>query len=297
MLPVPGAATATSSSSTPDGGRTAAAALLLRVDVPRHESSLRASTSTRRYSRPILAAVLVLAVAAAAAAAIVITVIRGLGQHGSGDDSCATASLTLVQTIPVGDFVVEPAAGSLATHEALAQLAASATATLDVTAMYVDLLGETSRERFNESEMAAFGAARGAAVFSALHNAAQRGVAMRLLLGTLNDPLNSTEVRTLLKQPNVRARTWDPKPWYGGGIMHLKMWHADGTAAYLGSANADWKSLAQVKELVRPRCSGVFPTRPPAHPPHLAPTSHAPPPRRHSASPAVRAAMWCSRVC
>lgn len=31
--------------------------------------------------------------------------------------------------------------------------------------------------------------------------------------------------------------------------MHLKLWHADRLVAYLGSANADWKSLAQVKEL------------------------------------------------
>ena len=31
--------------------------------------------------------------------------------------------------------------------------------------------------------------------------------------------------------------------------MHLKVWHADSVTAYLGSANADWKSLAQVKEM------------------------------------------------
>ena len=61
-------------------------------------------------------------------------------------------------------------------------------------------------------------------------------------------PPNLVEVQTLLKHPNVAARMWEPKKWYGGGIMHLKLWHADGVAAYLGSANADWKRLAQVNE-------------------------------------------------
>ena len=31
----------------------------------------------------------------------------------------------------------------------------------------------------------------------------ERGVALRILLGTLDDPLNSNEVRSLLQHPNV----------------------------------------------------------------------------------------------
>ncbi|KAH8054164.1 N-acylphosphatidylethanolamine-specific phospholipase D [Aureococcus anophagefferens] len=31
-------------------------------------------------------------------------------------------------------------------------------------------------------------------------------------------------------------------------IMHMKLWVADGASAYVGSANLDWASLAQVKE-------------------------------------------------
>jgi hypothetical protein len=115
--------------------------------------------------------------------------------------------------------------------------------------MYFDLLGLEDRQQFNASEMQAFGADRGEAVFAALEAAAMRGVQMRILLGTLNDPMNSTEVRTLLSYPSVKARTWNPVKWYDGGIMHMKLWHSNGRAAYLGSANTDWKSLAQVQEL------------------------------------------------
>ena len=62
-------------------------------------------------------------------------------------------------------------------------------------------------------------------------------MSIRILLGTLNNPINSTEVRQLLGYKTVQARTWEPQKWYGGGIMHLKVWHADSNAAYLGSAS------------------------------------------------------------
>lgn len=35
----------------------------------------------------------------------------------------------------------------------------------------------------------------------------------------------------------------------GGGILHTKLWIADRKSAYIGSANTDWRSLSQVKEL------------------------------------------------
>lgn len=38
--------------------------------------------------------------------------------------------------------------------------------------------------------------------------------------------------------------------WYGGsGIMHQKIWIFDARHIYLGSANMDWKSITQVKEM------------------------------------------------
>ena len=163
--------------------------------------------------------------------------------------SCPPATATLVQSIPVGDFSVKAASGTIPTWLALVALANCSTTSLDFTAMYMDLLGTEDRQQFSPSEMTDFGADRGYAVFDAVRAAARRGVKIRILLGTLNDPLNSTEVQSLLQFPSVAARSWDPDPWYGGGIMHMKLWVSDGAAMYTGSANADWKSLAQVKEV------------------------------------------------
>jgi phospholipase D3/4 len=66
----------------------------------------------------------------------------------------------------------------------------------------------------------------------------------------------------------VEIQWWNADEWYGGGIMHMKLWVVDRKHAYLGcparythnttavvtvrlrrSANMDWLSLAQVKEL------------------------------------------------
>jgi len=204
----------------------------------------------RRWSTLVMVAVTAVGLAGAATSvAFYLTDSQRREQPSSPSSPCAAAQLTLVQSTPVGDFDVAPIATSLPTHEAFVRLADAASASLDLTAMYCDLLGTEDRETYNSAEMQRFGAERGVAVFAALERAAQRGVAVRLLLGTLNDPMNSTEVRTLLTYPSVAARTWDPERWYGGGIMHLKLWHSDSLAAYIGSANADWKSLAQVKEL------------------------------------------------
>jgi hypothetical protein len=35
----------------------------------------------------------------------------------------------------------------------------------------------------------------------------------------------------------------------GGGVLHTKLWLVDRTHVYVGSANMDWRSLTQVKEL------------------------------------------------
>lgn len=35
----------------------------------------------------------------------------------------------------------------------------------------------------------------------------------------------------------------------GGGVLHTKLWVVDRTHVYVGSANMDWRSLSQVKEL------------------------------------------------
>ncbi|KAK2164997.1 hypothetical protein LSH36_56g01004 [Paralvinella palmiformis] len=47
----------------------------------------------------------------------------------------------------------------------------------------------------------------------------------------------------------AEVRTLNFSQWFGSGILHTKVWIVDKKHIYLGSANMDWRSLTQVKEL------------------------------------------------
>ncbi|CAH0475968.1 unnamed protein product [Peronospora belbahrii] len=121
--------------------------------------------------------------------------------------------------------------------------------------MYWNLLGEEDRKVYSEAEMTTFGADRGKHLLFALRDAANRGVKIRILttlgLGQLETPLLPKEVQMLVDTApkNVHVRCWSGAKWYGNGILHQKIWIFDTQHVYIGSANMDWKSLAQVMEM------------------------------------------------
>jgi len=163
-------------------------------------------------------------------------------------------TVTLVESLPVGNFSLAPAGGSRPTWEVLVCLIQGARHSLDVMAMYWNLLAPTHTDTrtWTPAQLASFGAGRGLAVYEAFVAAAERGVRLRLLSGVGISSDNPGEASDLARRfPKVvEARVWDATPWYDGGIMHQKMLVVDGgQAMYLGSANMDWLSLAQVKEL------------------------------------------------
>ncbi|XP_063850084.1 5'-3' exonuclease PLD3-like isoform X3 [Scylla paramamosain] len=47
----------------------------------------------------------------------------------------------------------------------------------------------------------------------------------------------------------AKVRSLDFQRLMSGGVLHTKMWLVDDTHIYLGSANMDWRSLTQVKEV------------------------------------------------
>ncbi|RLN52293.1 hypothetical protein BBJ29_002363 [Phytophthora kernoviae] len=113
--------------------------------------------------------------------------------------------------------------------------------------------------------MTKFGAARGKKILEALEEAANRGVKLRILtakqtpadelLETTSSPTSCSslpsEVQMLADagKEKVDVRCWSGPEWYGSGILHQKIWVFDSQHVYVGSANMDWKSLAQVMEV------------------------------------------------
>ncbi|MCB9423079.1 MAG: hypothetical protein H6667_24985 [Ardenticatenaceae bacterium] len=161
----------------------------------------------------------------------------------------------LVESIPLDLTDLHSPEGVAETKIALKRLVDGAQERIDITAVYWSLLGDgddmagLSAERLEE-----LGGGYGRALFESLENAARRGVRIRILeatgFGESENPQLPESTQLMLQFPDqVEVRPVDLRPWFGGGIMHHKSWIVDGRSLYLGSANMDWRSLTQVKEL------------------------------------------------
>lgn len=162
------------------------------------------------------------------------------------------ATAYLVESIPTGlESFRRP--DSQYTEFVLPRLVDAATRTIDLSAMYWNLLAvevpkldETgfSAERLNE-----LGAEHGKRLYTALENAARRGVQIRIFNSPgFGDAPESDRLKADFPD-QVQVREIRMGDWYGAGIMHHKIWIFDGHSFYLGSANMDWNSLMQVKEI------------------------------------------------
>ena len=71
-------------------------------------------------------------------------------------------------------------------------------------------------------------------------------VSVRIAQNKEKDPNLDTEQ---LSKLGAGVRTLDFSKLMGSGVLHTKLWIVDRKHFYVGSANFDWRSLTQVKEL------------------------------------------------
>ncbi|HLV33940.1 MAG TPA: phospholipase D-like domain-containing protein [Spirillospora sp.] len=157
----------------------------------------------------------------------------------------------LVESIPTGLEDFRSPDGHY-TEDTLLRLVQNTRHTIDLTAMYWTLNPDPTRVDemgLTEERLAELGGDHGRRLFEALADAAARSVRIRILQspGFGDEP----EAHILLERfpQQVEIRQIDMTDWYQAGIMHHKLWVFDRTSFYLGSANMDWRSLTQVKEL------------------------------------------------
>ncbi len=62
-------------------------------------------------------------------------------------------------------------------------------------------------------------------------------------------PDDDSQALAKLYPNSVQLRSINMTHVLGGGIVHTKFWVVDSSSIFVGSANMDWRSLAQVKEL------------------------------------------------
>jgi len=106
---------------------------------------------------------------------------------------------------------------------------------------------------FTPSKLQSLGSDIGRELFCALRDSIIRGVNVYIISGRGFGGVSEDKILQQAVSPNPKGsiHLYDINTlnWWGGGIFHQKLWVFDKKSIYVGSANMDWKSLAQVKEL------------------------------------------------
>ncbi|KAL7187229.1 hypothetical protein ACSBR1_037323 [Camellia fascicularis] len=173
----------------------------------------------------------------------------------SSPDSSSECKAWLVQSIPTDMPHLSRVPGVLSTADVFRWLAGNSSKRLDILAQYWQLVAGPDDPRsgdygYSKTDMLRFGANEGFGVYKAIENAADRNVSIRFLQHSGVNPGYTEEPSNLASgRPNVKNVTLLLSEWWGSGIVHAKVWISDHRDVYIGSANNDWKSLTQVKEV------------------------------------------------
>ncbi|XP_035795467.1 5'-3' exonuclease PLD3-like [Anopheles albimanus] len=150
--------------------------------------------------------------------------------------------IELVESIPEGLVYPPDSPAFRSTYDAWSELLSLATATVDIGSFYWTLKGA---DVFNHSS-----AREGEDIFRQLLKAGTtRQLQVRIAQSTPTSASPNLDTEILARQGAATVRSVDFQRLLGGGVLHTKLWIVDDAHFYVGSANMDWRSLTQVKEL------------------------------------------------
>ncbi|CAB1447467.1 unnamed protein product [Pleuronectes platessa] len=151
---------------------------------------------------------------------------------------CSTdCRVHLVESIPDGLYLSSPSSRQ-SIADSWMHLLHRSNSSVHIAAFYFTLRG-------NDSESAGSTDSQGRRVFDHLKHLQSKGVKLQI---AVNGPQTSTRDTSELTAAGAEVREVDLKA-VTGGIVHTKLWVVDQTHFYLGSANMDWRSLSEVKEV------------------------------------------------
>ncbi|XP_012270908.1 phospholipase D3 isoform X2 [Orussus abietinus] len=153
-------------------------------------------------------------------------------------DSC---SISLTESIPLG-MAYNVSSTHLSTFDSWMQLIAAARNTVEIASFYWTM----NRQDVYPDESAK----EGEEVFRALLEAGRdRGISLRIAQNAPSHLSPNVDTEYLAKKAKAQVQSLNFAGLLGGGVLHTKFWLIDRTHVYVGSANMDWRSLTQVKEL------------------------------------------------
>ncbi|KAM8971813.1 5'-3' exonuclease PLD3-like isoform 1-T4 [Sarcophilus harrisii] len=163
-------------------------------------------------------------------------------------DSPANCSLVLAESIPEGMSFGPGGPQHLSTHQAWLQLIHRAQSRVDIVAYNFTLRSKATGSTHPSGW-------QGQEILDRLLSLPGRGVRLHV---AMNSPQPSDMDADELGRHGAKVTPVHMER-LTGGIVHSKFWVVDGRDIYVGSANADWRALAQIKELgaVLYNCSPV----------------------------------------
>ncbi|KAK6299364.1 hypothetical protein J4Q44_G00308740 [Coregonus suidteri] len=156
-------------------------------------------------------------------------------QHEPCNSDCR---VSLVESVPEGLFYPPDSSSLPSISETWTNLLTRANSSVDIAAFYFTL-------RDTDLGLTEPSAVQGKQVFKQLMELEAKGVKLQI---AVNGPQTDTRDTADLSRTGAEVREVDLQS-VTGGIIHTKLWVVDQKHLYLGSANMDWRSLTQVKEV------------------------------------------------
>ncbi|VVC29658.1 Hypothetical protein CINCED_3A014512 [Cinara cedri] len=162
-------------------------------------------------------------------------------------DSC---QISLSESMPIGMTYENNAIVLKSTYQTWMDLIHSAKRTIEIASFYWTL---------NDQDFPAHdGAQEGKDIFNALLEAGRdRNLTLKIARNIPFNGYSSHDINILQKDAHAQVVTLNFTSLWGSGVLHTKFWLIDRTHFYVGSANMDWRSLTQIKEIgvVGTKCS------------------------------------------
>ncbi|KAI6229560.1 hypothetical protein M3Y95_00543700 [Aphelenchoides besseyi] len=150
-------------------------------------------------------------------------------------DSC---TLEIVESIPT-NLTFHSGPKHKATHTAWSELLQSAEKSVRIAALYWSLRDKSGYPT----------AVEGQRIFDQLVETSQRGVKVYIVQNNRSKTFPQDDSAELEARGLATVRSMDFVKLFGSGVLHTKFWIIDEKHIYVGSANMDWRSLTEVKEL------------------------------------------------
>ncbi|OXA58455.1 5'-3' exonuclease PLD3 [Folsomia candida] len=148
--------------------------------------------------------------------------------------------LDLLESIPEG-LTFNSTTTHSSTYSGWVQLLELAKESIEIGSFYWNLVDDSIAPEYTEE---------GRDIYQRLLEAGTtRGIKIKIAQNIASDQYPNLDTLNLKNAKAAEVRSLDFDRLVGSGVLHTKMWVVDRTHVYVGSANFDWKSLTQVKEL------------------------------------------------